>query len=117
MATAINKDILSAIKNQVDELSATGIEKKVKIDSIVQELTNLQTLIGGVAGDTNNLILSRVINQVKNIQSGVTGYEDFGPALGDLDTLSVLIPASVSATNNQVIVSIIAQIENLLNYR
>jgi hypothetical protein len=111
-----NSEIMAGVLEQIKDLQP-DIEKKLEIDAVLEELNNLNNLIGGSPNDQINNILATAINKVSQIQSGAKSQSDFGPVLGDLDTLSKLIDVNTDDTNKKILSSVIAQIKKLLNYR
>lgn len=98
-----NSEIMAGVLEQIKDLQP-DIEKKLEIDAVLEELNNLNNLIGGSPNDQINNILATAINKVSQIQSGAKSQSDFGPVLGDLDTLSKLIDVNTDDTNKKNII-------------
>ena len=115
-AADLLKTISDGIGQQIKDLTP-GNFQQISVDAIVQELNNLAKQVAPLANGTIDTLLTDIINAVVLIQNGTKTQLDFGPILGDLDTIEQLLLAKGDAVSNDILASVIAQLNGILNYR
>ena len=83
----------------------------------MEELDNLDVLIGGKANDPVSDILTDIIDAVTDIQDGKKSKQHLAIVMGDLESLKHLISEDYPVKAVNLLAAIISRVLQLLNHR
>jgi hypothetical protein len=117
--TTLIQSIVDSTAEQISDLGP-GLQRQVSLDAVITELTNLQVMVQVQPNATKNLVAA-ALSIAQGVQAGMAngtkGLQDFGPVLGDLETLTPLLDAAGDGEAKSLVANISTRITNLLSYR
>lgn len=117
--TALIQTIVDGIQEQVRDVGPRA-QKRVALDSLVTEITNLQTMVA-VESDPIKALAASAVEKAKTTRDGIVSgaltIEELGGVAGDLDSLQVMLASANAGQALSLAASCAKHLTDLLRVR